>query len=126
RRLHSCRRFCCPLPAIALTTAASMTLILSTPVTGTAILRIVNHGAAKGWTLMPAMPSLLVLPVSIHKPISAQTDTTPVFEPAPCPVDFPADVDVECGMVIVPQDGAHPDERTLRLAVAVFKARRSN
>ncbi len=83
---------------------------------------------------MPAMRSLLVFfgllllvpPFSIQQPLSAQSDTTPVFEPAPCPVDFPAGVDVDCGMVIVPQDRAHADERTLRLAVAVFKAHRNN
>ena len=69
---------------------------------------------------------LLVLPISIQQPLSAQTDTTPVFEPAPCHVNFPAGADVACGMVIVPQDRAHPDERTLRLAVAVFKAHRNN
>lgn len=60
-------------------------------------------------------------------PTAAQSNTTLVFEPAPCPVAFvtstETSTEVECGSVIVPQDRAHPAEGTLRLAVAVFRAR---
>lgn len=56
-------------------------------------------------------------------PIFAQGETLPIFEPASCPVPFSGGDNVECGLVIVPQDRTNPDERTLRLAVAVFRAR---
>lgn len=54
---------------------------------------------------------------------AAQSQPLPVFEPASCAINFVYTGDVECGVVVVPQDRAHPAERTLRLAVAVFKAR---
>lgn len=52
----------------------------------------------------------------------AQTDNPPQFIPGPCPVRFAAG-QAECGVVVVPQDRANPDERTVELAVAVFPAR---
>jgi hypothetical protein len=54
---------------------------------------------------------------------AAQAASQPIFEPGPCPVSLSAGTEIECGMVTVPQDRAHMDERDVRLAVAVFKAR---
>lgn len=59
---------------------------------------------------------------NIHSAV-AQSESLPIFEPAPCPVSFASSGSIECGAVVVPQDRAHADERTVRLAVAVFKAR---
>jgi len=55
---------------------------------------------------------------------AAQADETPVFEPAPCPFSVPSAFvegeTVECGYLVVPEDRAVPDGRTIRLAVAIF------
>ncbi|MBI5666532.1 MAG: alpha/beta fold hydrolase [Chloroflexi bacterium] len=59
-------------------------------------------------------------------PAAAQNETLPVFETTACPVSFAYSGDVECGIVTVPQDRANREERTLKIAVAVFKARNSN
>ncbi len=45
------------------------------------------------------------------------------FMPGTCPVQFAGGAEVECGVVTVPQDQLHPEQRSLSLAVAVFKAR---
>lgn len=54
--------------------------------------------------------------------IQAQSESLPVFEPGPCLANFTSG-NVDCGTVTVPQDRAHTEERTVRLAVAVFRAR---
>ena len=47
------------------------------------------------------------------------------FEEAPCPCELPPGVvegeTVECGYLIVPEDRADPESRTIRLAVAIFR-----
>ncbi|MCC6612566.1 MAG: alpha/beta fold hydrolase [Anaerolineae bacterium] len=50
----------------------------------------------------------------------AQGGVVPRFEPAPCPVSYPARYDVSCGYVIVPEEHANPDGDTLRVMVAIF------
>jgi pimeloyl-ACP methyl ester carboxylesterase len=48
------------------------------------------------------------------------------FEAAPCPVELPESVrqgeEIVCGYVTVPEEHAHPEGKTLRLAVAVVKS----
>ncbi len=68
--------------------------------------------------------ALFLLGLSVGAlPAAAQSAALPIFEPTPCPVNFIYTGDVECGVVVIPQDRSNPEERTLRLAVAVFKAR---
>ncbi len=52
---------------------------------------------------------------------TVQAEAEPTFSPGPCPAPFPAANRVECGVVTVPQDRLHREERSLSLAVAVFK-----
>ena len=66
---------------------------------------------------------LFLFSLTVVTPLAAQSETLPLFEPGPCPVDFNVSSDVECGMVTVPQDRENPDEGTVRIAVAVFAAR---
>jgi pimeloyl-ACP methyl ester carboxylesterase len=51
--------------------------------------------------------------------------TVPRFEPAPCPVEDPEELQgrAECGYLVVPETRGSNSPRTLRLAVAVVKAR---
>lgn len=65
---------------------------------------------------------LIILFVLSGLPAYAQPDTPHEFVPGRCPVTFRGLDDVECGMVTVPQDRVHPEERSVKLAVAVFKA----
>jgi pimeloyl-ACP methyl ester carboxylesterase len=48
------------------------------------------------------------------------------FEAAPCPMELPTSVrhgeDIVCGYVTVPEEHAHPEGETVRLAVAVVKS----
>lgn len=48
------------------------------------------------------------------------------FEATPCPMELPASVrqgeEIVCGYVAVPEEHAHPEGETLRLAVAVVKS----
>ncbi len=46
----------------------------------------------------------------------------PRFEYTAC-APFPLDVEMDCGYLIVPEDRSQPDGPTIRLAVAIFKAR---
>lgn len=52
------------------------------------------------------------------------------FQPAACMFDLPPGVrdgeDIECGYLTVPEHHARPDGRTIRLAVAIIKARGEN
>ncbi len=54
-------------------------------------------------------------------PVAAQ-DVVPRFEPAPCPVSFPAGYKYECGYVVVPEEHARPDGATIRVMIAIFRA----
>lgn len=67
--------------------------------------------------------STTVPPSSLQPSTSAPATTgpertTPVFEPAPCPVDPQPELDVECGFVRVPLHRADPSAGEVRLAVA--------
>ncbi len=60
--------------------------------------------------LLPALPS------------AAQDNPLPRFEPGPCPVDFPAQLTVDCGTLTVPEVHASPDGPTIQIAVAIIRA----
>ena len=68
-----------------------------------------------------ALMGLLLLLLLLLPGRALAGEPVPRFEPAPCPV--PAPEDVECGYLVVPEDRADPDSRTIRLAIAVLPAR---
>lgn len=70
--------------------------------------------------------TFVVLLFTLNPPVAVSADTTPAFMPGPCPVTFPEAAEVTCGVVLVPQDRFNPEERDLRIAVAVFKAQQTN
>src|SRR4051812_7530732 len=54
---------------------------------------------------------------------------TPPLESAPCPFHddtIPAEQRIDCGYLVVPEDRAAPDGKTIRLAVAIIRARTSH
>ncbi len=65
--------------------------------------------------------ALIALPPT---PAGAQASSPstgyPAFSPVVCPVEIPAGITVECGMVTVPEDHARPDSPPIRLAVAII------
>jgi pimeloyl-ACP methyl ester carboxylesterase len=78
-----------------------------------------------------ALLALLVIPLGLaacDKREVGKYVTT--FEEAPCPVELPQSVivgkDIVCGYVTVPEEHAHPDGDTIRLAVAVIKSTGDN
>jgi pimeloyl-ACP methyl ester carboxylesterase len=74
---------------------------------------------------------MLVVCVLLGLPAAAQSDL-PRFEPSRCGFLMPRGVTegedgaVRCGYVLVPEDRARPDSRTIRLAVAIFQATSSD
>jgi len=50
----------------------------------------------------------------------------PIFEPTSCRLPLMPRDNVECGDLIVPENRANPDGRTIRLHVAIFRARTDN
>ncbi len=70
-----------------------------------------------------AMALLLVL-VSLLTSVPAayaQLDV-PRFEPAPCPVEVPDEPEIECGVLLAPEDPANPGGRTVRLPVLIVRS----
>jgi pimeloyl-ACP methyl ester carboxylesterase len=65
-------------------------------------------------------------PTETATPAETAPEPTAAFEPAPCPLALPPSVvqgqDIVCGHVTVPEEHAHPDGETIRLAVAVIKS----
>ncbi len=53
------------------------------------------------------------------EPAQSRGKYVPTFEESPCPFTVPKNAAVKCGFVVVPEDHAHPDSPTIRLAVAV-------
>ncbi|HEY7909115.1 MAG TPA: alpha/beta fold hydrolase [Thermomicrobiales bacterium] len=77
--------------------------------------------------------SSVIAPPAAARPLPIEDDASgglPRFESAICP--FPMQTgqtegtNVSCGFVVVPEDHANPASRTIRLAVARFKARTKN
>jgi pimeloyl-ACP methyl ester carboxylesterase len=67
--------------------------------------------------------TLALVAVLASSPAAAQS--TPRFEPGPCPVTpepIPALATAECGQLVVPENRANPTGRTIRLAVAIIPA----
>ncbi|MEZ0578791.1 alpha/beta fold hydrolase [Nocardioides sp. MH1] len=61
--------------------------------------------------------------VSDHGAAAGEVSARPTFHAMTCPDDtFPADRDVDCGYVVVPEDRHDPDGRTIRVAAAVVHA----
>ncbi len=58
---------------------------------------------------------------SAPEPSATENVFTPVFEEAPCPFEQPEEAAISCGFVLVPEDHFSHTERTLRIAVAVFR-----
>ncbi len=52
-----------------------------------------------------------------------QTQGMPTFESAPCAYSFPPGYRVECGFLLVPEQRSDPDSPTIRVAVAIMRAR---
>jgi pimeloyl-ACP methyl ester carboxylesterase len=71
----------------------------------------------------PVRLLLLVLVIAVFAlPASAQ-DSLPRFEPEDCSFAAPAGANVECGVVVVPEDHANPDAAdTVELAVAIYRS----
>ena len=61
-------------------------------------------------------------PTPAATPSPSPQPDAPRFEAADCPFDEPLGQDVECGYLIVPEDRAQPDGKTIRLAVARFRS----
>ena len=55
------------------------------------------------------------------EPTAAEEAFIPVFEEAACPFERPEEAAISCGTVVVPEDHFSPNERSLRIAVVVFK-----
>jgi pimeloyl-ACP methyl ester carboxylesterase len=53
----------------------------------------------------------------------ARAQQAPPFEPVACWFALPRDLRIDCGYLLVPENRARPEGRTLRLAVAVVRAR---
>lgn len=69
---------------------------------------------------------LAVLLALVSAPLPAAAgaalDGGPRFEPAPCPVEIPYGMTVECGYLVVPENRSQPEGREVRLAVALLKS----
>jgi pimeloyl-ACP methyl ester carboxylesterase len=68
--------------------------------------------------LVLVMLALLALSV----PAAAQDQAVPRFEQSACPFTAPPGTDPECGRLIVPQNRANPQSRSIEIAVAVFRS----
>ena len=73
-----------------------------------------------------ALGACQVAQTPVPGPGPAPAGYTPKYEKADCPFAVPQGVNVECGYLVVPEDRLTPQGRTVRLAVARFKATLSN
>jgi len=65
--------------------------------------------------------SLAAMPRSARA--TSFASSTPTFHLVACPPDvFPAGTRVDCGFVVVPEDRAHPNRRTIQVAAALVHA----
>lgn len=70
-------------------------------------------------TIFSAPPS----PTLAHTPAIPMPAYQPVFEPAPCAFPVPSGYSPECGYLVVRENRARPDTRSIRLHVAIFRNR---
>ena len=68
------------------------------------------------------LAALILVAVATMPSLTHAQAEVPRFERIACAA-FPLDVEMECGYLIVPEDRSQPDGPTIRLAVAIFKAR---
>ena len=72
--------------------------------------------------LIVALTSSLVVVAAIAIPAAGTAE--PLFEPRACEFQMPPGqvegVSVECGYLVVPENRADPDSRSIRLAIAIF------
>ena len=66
----------------------------------------------------PSLTPTLAVPLATPTPAYR-----PVFEPAACAFPVPPGYSPECGYLIVPENRARPDARSIRLHVAIFRNR---
>lgn len=64
---------------------------------------------------------LAVLILGSSSPVSADADL-PFVVPAACPIEVPADADIECGMLVAPENYAEPDGNQVRLPYILIRA----
>ncbi len=87
-----------------------------------------GQAAAPAPTATAVPPAATAAPPTPTPPApTAPVARVPRFEPAPCPFDVPGDRlegrDVRCGYLVVPEQHSVPAGPTIKLAVAIFKAR---
>jgi pimeloyl-ACP methyl ester carboxylesterase len=74
----------------------------------------------KKWVML--LPCLLAFLLT-HTQVSHAEDSLPRFEPSACPIDVPADPDIDCGYLVVPEDYSHPEGVIIRLPVIIIRSR---
>ena len=73
-----------------------------------------------------ALALLALLALSLV-PASARAEQfVSYFEPSACPVEFPEEITVDCGYVVVPELHNNFDGTVLRLAVAILRSPNPN
>ncbi len=77
----------------------------------------------KRFLILILLASLLAACLPAQAPAST---AVPRFEKAECPFIKPAGAKVECGYLVVPENRAKADGKTIRLAVAIFKTANPN
>jgi pimeloyl-ACP methyl ester carboxylesterase len=61
-------------------------------------------------------------PTAVPEPTPVLATYEPRFEEARCPMELPADMPVDCGYLVVPEDRSQPDGTQVRLAVAIIRS----
>ncbi|MCC6904953.1 MAG: alpha/beta fold hydrolase [Anaerolineae bacterium] len=95
----------CNFPGIARDAAAA-------PVTAPPVLPVAS----------PGQPVTVPPPAPLPPTATEQPAYTPVFEPGACLFSVPGGYRVDCGWLVVPQDRAAPDQKSIRLHVAIFRS----
>lgn len=73
-------------------------------------------------TVLAAILISVVIPSSASSATTSLAAPIPRFVKADCPIEFPRDVAVDCGYLIVLENRRQPAEGTIRLAVAILRA----
>jgi len=76
---------------------------------------------------MAAPVAALLAGVAAALAVAGGADAAARFQRGPCPADaarqFPADLKVDCGVLVVPENRSRPGGRTIRLQVAIMRSR---
>jgi pimeloyl-ACP methyl ester carboxylesterase len=62
---------------------------------------------------------VILLGLLIGSPVEAESNL-PTVEPAPCPIDVPQDADIECGVLVAPEDYDLPDGRVVHMPYIII------